>query len=161
MRFITRLYRNLKWRIAPYLNPRQKWLTRQIPREWMDKCDLIPLCLFNILVDFVENEDHNLLYDYKDASADGVINDAWVSERIEMNREILAVYEYIVKERNVLMVQFVEAHPEFVYIKMDGPLDLSTYKEAYKEVRRLEKVVSDKDTWAMTTIVKHRDYLWT
>ena len=164
MRPIKRLYRNLKWFIAPYLNPRQKWLTKQIPRVWTDKCDLVPICLFTILIDFVENEDHNLHYDYKDASAEGVINDEWVTERIEIHQEILAAYDYITKERPALAQELGGAYPDVIHITVqDGQVqtDWSKYRELYKEVHRLEKIIENKDTWAMNIIVKHRNYLWT
>jgi Mn-dependent DtxR family transcriptional regulator len=35
------------------------------------------------------------------------------------------------------------------------------YKEAYAEVRRLEALIEEKDMWAMNTIIKHYQKMWT
>jgi Mn-dependent DtxR family transcriptional regulator len=35
------------------------------------------------------------------------------------------------------------------------------YKEAYAEVRRLEALIEEKDMWAMKTIIKHYQKMWT
>ena len=34
------------------------------------------------------------------------------------------------------------------------------YAEAYAETNRLEKLIEEKDLWAMNTIVKYHQYLW-
>jgi hypothetical protein len=43
-------------KIKYFLNPRQKWLTKQIPKSWRDKCTLIPDLVFACLIHFVEVE---------------------------------------------------------------------------------------------------------
>ena len=36
-----------------------------------------------------------------------------------------------------------------------------SFTEAYAEVDRLEKLIEEKDMWAMNTIVKYYQYMWT
>jgi len=36
-----------------------------------------------------------------------------------------------------------------------------SYEESYAETTRLEKLIEEKDMWAMQTIVKHYQKLWT
>jgi len=35
------------------------------------------------------------------------------------------------------------------------------YEEAYAETNRLEKLIEEKDMWAMNMIVKYHQYMWT
>lgn len=43
-------------RALDFLNPKQKWLVKQIPKSWSDKTALIPDLVFACLIDFVESE---------------------------------------------------------------------------------------------------------
>jgi hypothetical protein len=36
-----------------------------------------------------------------------------------------------------------------------------SYNDAYSKVNKLEALIEEKDTWAMTGIIKHRQHLWT
>jgi hypothetical protein len=36
-----------------------------------------------------------------------------------------------------------------------------SYAEAYAEANRLEKLIEEKDLWAMNIIVQYHQYLWT
>lgn len=58
--WLNRLFRSLFRfyidQISTRLLPRQRWLTKQIPRDWRDKTSLIPDILYAMVVHFVEQE---------------------------------------------------------------------------------------------------------
>ena len=43
--------------IRDFFNPRQKWLTKKIPRSWADKVWLIQLVAFESIIHFIEKEE--------------------------------------------------------------------------------------------------------
>lgn len=53
---ISHTYESLIMKIDAFLFPKQKFLTSKIPSSWCDKEELIEICLFEILVNFVEKE---------------------------------------------------------------------------------------------------------
>jgi len=58
--------KNLFYSIRDFFNPRQKWLTKKIPRSWADKVWLIQLVAFESIVHFIEEEE---AFDHIDWSA--------------------------------------------------------------------------------------------
>jgi hypothetical protein len=96
---------------------------------------------------------------------------------LETDREIREVYNYIKTERPQLEEQHENSYPtpsskaiNDLFIKEgDGNCTMRSceelygmpYKEAYAEVHRLEALIEEKDMWAMNTIVKHYQKMWT
>lgn len=172
------------WKLMAWFNPRQKWLTKKIPNTWCDKTELIPLILFEILTDFVENEDG-----LESIWGERYLNDPHVSEEYRQQREPIRkeleeIYEYIKNERPLLQKQLDEAYPVPVnggdffdrceevleddgktvkHYRMKSCEEIygKSFQEAYADVHRIEALIEDKDTWAMTGIIKNRAYLWT
>lgn len=121
--------------IKDFFFPKQRWLTNKIPNHWMDKPELIQLVLFEILIDYVENEEG--LQDQIDFSAElaaGHIDQQYIDNVKAVDGELRRVYNYIKNERKALE----ENYNWKVYEDMDK-----------------------KDMDAMATIVKYSGYLWT
>lgn len=173
---------DLQYKISGFFNPRQKWLTKQIPNTWCDKVELIPRTLFACLVHFVEEENGlRDKYDYTIDIEKGHIKQEHVDEIVARDSELRSVYTYITQERPSLEKQLEQSYPKPVGDKHDfdsifepcedgsGYLKLAScekrygmsFEEAYKEVNRIEALIADKNMWAMTTIVKYHEYLWT
>jgi hypothetical protein len=168
---------DLKYKINAFFNPRQKWLTKSIPNTWCDKVSLIPHLLFTCLVHYVEDE--NGLQDEIDWSADlekGYTSQEYVDNLKATDSELRSVYNYIKTERPQLEEQHDNSYPtsnskggDFFVQDVDGRYTMRScedlyglpYKEAYAETHRLEKLIEEKDMWAMQTIVKHYQKLWT
>jgi hypothetical protein len=177
-------WREQFWKVRDYFNPRQKWLVKVIPKTYTDKVELVPLILFEILINFVEDEE----------GLDSIwsvehINDPYISEdyraiREPIRKELDEVYEYIKTTRKVLQDTLGSSYPEAInggdlfdrltpIMGEDGKTIIlyemksceeiygKSYEEAYADVRRIEDLIEQKDAWAMETIVKHRNYLWT
>jgi hypothetical protein len=169
---------DLKYQIEAWFKPRQKWLTKTIPNTWCDKVTLIPHLLFSCLTHYVEDEKG--LQDHIDWTEDlekGYISQEYVDSVKNTDKELREVYNYIKTERPELEKQHENSYPtpsskaiNDIFIKeedsnytMRSCEDLygMPYKEAYAETYRLEALIEEKDMWAMQTIIKHYQKLWT
>jgi len=168
---------DFRYKLEAFFNPRQKWLTKTIPNTWCDKVTLIPHLLFTCLTHYVEDEKG--LQDHIDWTEDlekGYVSQQYVDSVLETDRELRAVYNYIKTERSQLEEQHENSYPtpkdpnsDFLVQKEDGryiaksceELYGLTFKEAYAETHRLETLLEEKDMWAMNTIIKHYQKMWT
>ena len=169
---------DLKYKIEAFFNPRQKWLTKTIPNTWCDKVTLIPHLLFSCLVHYVEDEKG--LQDHIDWTEDlekGHVSQEYVDNLKETDSELRSVYNYIKTERPDLEKQHQNSYPtrkskgvDDLFVETeDGNLTMRScedlygmpYKEAYAETHRLEALIEEKDMWAMQTIIKHYQKMWT
>jgi hypothetical protein len=145
-RLFSRYFWNDLWyKITAFFNPRQKWLTKLISNQWMDKPELIKDILFACLVHYVEEEkgiNSRELYetDYKE----GHISKEYLDHCIEVNTDLQNVYNYIKMERPKI---------ELVIER--------EWKTNSRIAIKMESEMSDNDVWAMTTIAKYSPYLWT
>jgi len=126
------------------LNPRQKWLVKQIPNEWTDKVTLIRDINFAMVVHFVDGEK---CFEYTDYVNSG-------DHHAKFARELLECYWYIKNRRPDLEKQYWDAYPK------DGEYT-GDYIKDYAEVNRLEKELDDQDTRWLSWIANNRKYFWT
>jgi len=149
--------------VRAFFNPRQKWLTKQIPKTWCDKTELVPLVLFAILIDFVESEKgcDQLNVDWSEDIAKGYVTPEYVDSVKRIYSELLEVYHYAKTGRAALQKALDESYPEIDITSKTPWKTEQPYEIAYAETNRLEKLIEEKDQWAMTTIIKHVGVLWT
>jgi hypothetical protein len=168
---------DVKYKIDAFFNPRQKWLTKTIPNTWCDKVSLIPHLLFTCLVHYVEKEEGlSDNYDYAEDLEKGYVSQQYVDSVLETDCELRAVYNYIKVERPQLEEQHENSYPtptskatDFFVKGADGHYTMRScedlygfpYEEAYAETHRLEALIEEKDMWAMKTIIKHYQKMWT
>ncbi len=176
-------------KVRYFVNPRQKWLTKKIPKSWHDKDGLIEICLFECLVNFVEDEEGKVFHDgYTDPEYNAeALKDPEYLEYVErlkqIQRDIDKCYQYIKVDRPALEKQHEESYPKPLdgsaygdnFMKMLKTMEPGksyssltceaeygmSYEEAYREHNRLEKLIEERDTWTMMKIVEHRGVLWT
>lgn len=172
--------REVYYNIKSFFKSEQAWLVKQIPRTYCDKVELLPQIMFAILVDFVETERglRHLDEDWSEGLEAGYVSRLYIDSRNEICLELKAVYDYINVERNQLGKQLNEFYPRTslsfkdYFIPLDDESGAFTmrsaqeiygmsFEEAYGEVHRIEKLIDEKDLWAMQTICKHSKYLWT
>jgi hypothetical protein len=130
--------------VSARLRPRQKWLTDQIPKTWADKVWLIPNVNFYMVIDFVEGEK---CFDQTDYDASG-------EEGVRFAKELKECYKYVKTERASLEELLSESYPDRDTMTGDYSVD-------YKEVNRLEKLITETDTKWLVWIVTNRDFFWT
>jgi hypothetical protein len=135
---------NLWDKVRYFCNPRQKWLTKQIPNEWQDKVSLIKDVNFAMIVHFVEGEK---CFEHTDYANSG-------EACVKFARELMECYLYIKTRRPMLDKMYWDSFPK------DDEYTGDYYKD-YAEVNRLEKEIEDNDTKWLTWIVTNRNFLWT
>jgi hypothetical protein len=168
---------DLKYQISASFNPRQKWLTKSIPNTWCDKTTLIPHLLFECLIHYVEKEEG--LRDQTDWSEDlkaGYVSQEYINTLKTRDTLLRAVYNYVKTERTELEAAGGDSYPiplsptkDLFFKNEDGNRTMRScddvygmsYAEAYAEANRLEKLIEEKDLWAMNIIVQYHQYLWT
>lgn len=193
---LSQIFNKYAWerqidKVRYFFNPRQKWLTKAIPKHWSDKDYLIQTCLFTMLIHFVEvenglesiygphYEEFSEFYDEEQIAAHKKIN----QERKIIRAEIEAAYNYVKTQRPELEKELSEAYPKPLNGKgwLDDMIPVKNdkgevyahqvrsveeiygvpYNIAYAEVNRIEALMEKTDTEAMITLVKYRGHLWT
>jgi hypothetical protein len=130
--------------VSSRYNPRQKWLTKVIPRTWCDKPGLILIVNFAMVTNFVDGEK---CFDNTEYEGDGEARETFA-------KELRACYNYIKVERPDLEKLQDGSYPEIG--ESSG-----SYEKDYAEVDRIEKLLTELDTKWLVWIVQNRDYLWT
>jgi hypothetical protein len=95
-------------------------------------------------------------------------------ERITIRDELQEAYDYIKTERDILIKSRDNSYPDSKgmdhFVKEDdGMLRMKSceemwgksYEEVYSELHRYEKLIEEKDTKTLQTIVNNRKWLWT
>lgn len=126
------------------INPRQKWLTKQIPNSWCDKVTLIRDLNFAMVVHFIDEEKCFEYTDYEGSS----------EAHAKFAAELKECYNYIKIVRPTLQVAHDNSYPT-------DETHTGDYHKDYAEVNRLEKEIEDQDTKWLTWIVTNRGFLWT
>lgn len=125
------------------VNPRQKWLTKQIPNSWCDKVSLVRDVNFAMIVHFVEGEKCYENTDYENSGGG----------HPKFAKELMECYLYIKTRRPMLDKMYWESFP-------DDDKYTGDYLVDYAETNRLEKEIEEQDTKWLTWIVTNRGYLW-
>ena len=140
--------------------PRQKWLTKKIPKTWSDKTCLIPLILYEMIVNYVEGE----------KCFETIVWDS--NEKDKENAEMIkTIYEWAKTGRTEWLKQIDDAYPELPKMMFDEKGEVfndwfntdkyGTYQEKYSKVNKLEKDFEFIDTTYLKWIVENRFILWT
>lgn len=157
---------HLKWdwnhfyynQISSRIWPRQRWLTRQIPRTWQDKTTLIPHVLYAMVIHFVD-EDGEDCFNSTDYVNSGLA---------DFETKLREVYAWAKTGRAEFQKRVDDALPSasIEWKELGNGLlemvDTSglTYEEKYGEHNRLEAEFRAKDTEYLVWIVSQRDQFW-
>jgi hypothetical protein len=140
------------WAIRAFFNPRQRWLTKKIPYQWIDKDSLIEICLLESLKHYVEGEDvFNVL------SRDNPPYQKKFLDKVEHYYKVVTV-QLTELEKQLAVVWNNVPCRDLKDINNQQPGD---YERIYGEVDRLEKQIKDLKTEVMVWIVTERESLWT
>jgi len=156
-------FREFIYSIKTFFNPRQKWLTKKIPNTWCDKVELIPLCLFEMIKHFVEEEMDNVCWGLEEDVEKGYCSKEYSDKMAAAGNKIREIYNYYTVVRPDLQKQLDGAYPDLGDNFLDSLKEMTkdSYKSLYGEVRRLEELIEKKDTEYLLDIIKLRGYLWT
>lgn len=154
--------RRAYWKIHDLVQPKQRWLTKNIPNNWQDKVTLIPDILFDCIIHFVEQEKCFEQVDYE-----------WSEEHRKFGEELRACYVWA-KGREETQARIWKTMPKSersfdeMFEKMDDgsgnyeyiPDETKSYDELYGEHNRLTKEFEDTDIVWMRWIVENHQDLW-
>jgi hypothetical protein len=126
------------------LNPRQKWLKKQIPDGWCDKVCLIKDLNFAMVVHFIDGEK---CFDNTDYEGSG-------EAQTKFATELKDCYDYIKNRRPKLDTEYWAAFPS-------EETRTGVYETDYAETNRLEVLINKEDTKYLVWIVTNRDFFWT
>ena len=153
--FNTHWWRDFHYRqISARFRPRNKWLTKQIPRTWIDKDTLLEIVVLGSLKHYCEVDGEDCFNTLSCTSPE------W---QAEFMREVKYNYE-MVTQRLVVLQKELEAEwaavPCSNWKKINNG-DWQSYDVIYGNIDRLEKEIYDVQTEIMVWVVKNRNGLWT
>ena len=146
--------------ISARLWPRNKWLTKKIPRTWVDKDTILEIAVLESLKHYVEGEEAlgKDMCHFESSQADPSFPE-WQKEK---DREVKHYYEL-----TTIKLPALQKELEVEWDNIPNT-DLSAvnvtkldYEARYGKVNRLEKEVEDLQTEIMVWVVKNRGSLWT
>lgn len=138
--------------ISSRLCPRNKWLTKQIPRTWIDKDSILEIAVLGALKHYVEGEDvfHVLCIDNP-------------PEQAKFMGEVKHYYE-LTTQTLVALEKELEVEWKRIPLGDIGDINDSKpgdYERIYGTVDRLEKEIYDLQTEIMAWVIVNRNSLWT
>jgi hypothetical protein len=141
--------------VSSRLRPRNKWLTKKIPRTWVDKDTILEICVLESLKHYVEPEGEDCM---------NVIDTECEHQR-EFYAEVKRNYELITQKLPALQKEMDAEWDRIHELKFSwkdiNNGDKDDYERKYGKVNRLEQEIYDLQTEIMVWIVKNRNGLWT
>ena len=147
--------------ISSRLRPRNKWLTKKIPRTWVDKDTILEISIIGSLKHYVEGEEAlgKDMCHFQSRQDDPTYPD----HQKESDRQVKHYYELATQNLVALEKEFADewdAIPIRTSNDIIKPLS-QTYEEMYGKVNKLEQEVYDLQTEIMVWVVKNRNILRT
>lgn len=140
--------------ISSRLWPRQKWITKKIPRTWVDKDTLLEIVVLESLKHYCAEDGEDVFHVLAQDSPE------W---QAEFMRQVKYHYE-LATQKLVALQKELDAEwasiPHFNWKDLNSG-DRKSYDEIYGKVDRLEKEIYDLQTEIMVWVVKNRNGLWT
>lgn len=141
--------------VASRLFPRQRWLTKTIPRQWQDKPELLAETIYTFVRHYVGQDGEDALNRVE-----------WEEADAAMLREI---YGWATTGRAAAFAAISAAYPPMRSFPKESVADWiaalnvvdPTRAAAYAEVDRLEKAMEETDDRYLTWVVVNRGKLWT
>ncbi len=138
--------------ISSRWRPRNKWLTKQIPRTWADKDTILEICVLESLKHYVDEDGEDAFH---------VLSTTNPPEQAAFMAEVKRYYELITVKLPALQKQIDdewEKVPHVDWKDINKPCD---YEKTYGKIDRLEQELYDLQTEIMVWVVKNRNALWT
>lgn len=141
--------------VSSRFRPRNKWLTKQIPRTWQDKDTLLETCVLGSIKHYCEEDGEDCFHVLACDSPE------W---QAEFMRQVKYHYE-LATQKLVALQKELDAEWETVPHRTLEDLQKGGSKEDYDrmygKIDRLEKEIYDLQTKIMVWVVENRNGLWT
>ncbi len=156
--WVTNTYDN----ICYWLNPRQKWLTKQIPNRWIEKEDLWDICILRGIVHHVE-EDGGLGFDFGDYEKSQKDPD-YPEHQKAFDREMKWAYDQIVTTLPGLEFKLQRLCDRYRNLLKRNKYHIPHSQEMDEisdEMEVLGKKIYDLKTKIMVWAIEKRNCIWT
>lgn len=154
MRILNKYFwRELYYTISAFINPRQKWLIKKIPRHWIDKDGLIEMVLFESLKHFVEEE-----------KCLEVLHNSEPPEQKKFIDEVRINYKLITEKFPELECQIdmeFEKFPKLNFKNCIKELNAGNTLNRYDKINKIEKELGELKNQVALWIVTNRGGMWT
>lgn len=145
MRIFTKYFwRELYWSVKNYFWPQNKWLTKHVPKGWIDKDALLENILAATIVEFVEGEEGFKVTVWDDTP-----------ERLDVYHKLNNAYHWfkwqrqaLERKNNELPVLLLGAAQSWAEYRASLYIDFAAKKELL-------------DNLHLGNIIKYRKHLWT
>ena len=131
------------------IHPRNKWLTKQIPRTWEDK---------DVLLEIVVLE---CLKHYCDKNGEDCFNT--ICDDTEFMKQAKYYYD-LTTQKLVELQKELDVEWEKIPLREISDIEKTTmddYNQLYGKINKLEDEIENFKTEIMVWIVKNRSYMWT
>ena len=139
--------------ISSRIWPRNKWLTKQIPRTWQDKDHILETCVIGALKHYCDEDGEDCFHTL---SCD---NPPWQKEFMS---EVRRNYE-LATQKLVALQKALDAEWETLPHRSWQDMNKKDpeYDRISDNIEKLEKEIYDLQTEIMVWVVKNRNGLWT
>ena len=136
--------------IYTIFKPQNRWATRAISRQWMDKDSVFEAVLYAGVIDFVEREK---CFEVTDWTGD--------PKTVELANQLQEVYEWAKSGREIFS-QKVQNSVEIHQLSEDNSLkDFMAADINWDEYNRLSAQFEECDNRCLEWIIRYRKILWT
>ena len=147
--------------VSSRLRPRNKWLTKKIPRTWVDKDTILEIAVLESLKHYVEGEEAlgKDMCHFESNQADPSFPE-WQKEK---DRSVKHYYELTTIKLPALEKELNEEWDKVPPTKFSNRNNVTKldYDTKYGKIDHLEKEIDDLQTEIMVWVVKNRNCLWT
>ena len=144
--------------VSSRIKPRQRWLTKQIPRTWLDADSVIELCVFESLIYWWTQDGGEEMSRFQFENDDEFCTEERKNERKEVYDRLLAAYNWATSGRKNAMADYENLLNTF---SRSDFLDRKFDRELFNEINRLETKCIESDTFYLKEIIELRKYMWT
>lgn len=140
--------------VSSVFRPRNKWLTKQIPRTWQDKDTLLETCVIGALKHYVDVDGEDCMH---------VLSTTEPEWQAEFMRQVQHYYDLATQKLPALQKELAaewDALPPHNWNDINKG-DKDDYDRKYGKIDRLEKEIHDLQTKIMVWVVENREGLWT
>ena len=140
--------------VVSRINPRSKWLTKKIPRTWVDKDTMLEICVLESLKHYVDVDGEDAFH---------VLSTTNPPEQAEFMAKVKHYYELATVKLPALQKEIDDEWERIPHFDLDdiNSRQAGDYDRIYGKVDRLEKEFYDLQTEIMVWVVQNRNGLWT